>query len=296
MIKETIAGIDIGSNAIRLLINYVEKEQETTTFKKALFIRVPLRLGEDVFTYKKISNEKIAKLCKAMRAFSELMEVYDVKKFRACATSAMREALNNKEIIRLIKQISGIDIEIISGIEEAKYVFAATSVESNNIIDKSKPYLYVDVGGGSTELIVYNEQQKKIISESFPIGTVRMLSNSIQGDEWQYFTYRLKKIAEKYNPACIIGSGGNINKTFKILEKKEQELITCTEIKLLYDKIVELSYEDRIKYMKLNEYRADVIVPALKIFLTVCKQCNIEQIMVPNVGLADGIIRQLAHG
>ncbi|MCL2435227.1 MAG: hypothetical protein FWD09_03685 [Lentimicrobiaceae bacterium] len=296
MIKETIAGIDIGSNAIRLLINYVEKERETTTFKKALFIRVPLRLGEDVFTYKKISTEKTTKLCKAMRAFSELMEVYDTHKFKACATSAMREAVNNKEIIKLIKQISGIDVEIISGAEEAKYVFAATSLESNPIIDKSKSCLYVDVGGGSTELIIYNEQQKKIISESFPIGTVRMLSNSVQGSEWQYFKHRLKSIATTYNPACIIGSGGNINKIFKILGKKEQELITCTEIKSLYDKIVEVSYEDRIKNMKLNEYRADVIVPALKIFLTVCKQCNIEQIMVPNVGLADGIIRQLARG
>jgi len=295
MIKETIAGIDIGANAIRLLINYVEKEQEATTFKKALFIRVPLRLGADVFTYNKISHEKVAKLCKSMRAFSELMEVYDIHKYRACATSAMREAGNNKEIVRLIKQISGIDVEIISGAEEAKYVFAATSLESNPIIDKNKSRLYVDVGGGSTELIIYNEQQKKIISESFPIGTVRMLSNSVQGSEWQYFKHRLKSIATTYNPACIIGSGGNINKTFKILGKKEQELITCTEIESLYDKIVEVSYEDRIKNMKLNEYRADVIVPALKIFLTVCKQCNIEQIMVPNVGLADGIIRQLAQ-
>jgi len=295
MIKEKIAGIDIGSNAIRLLINYVETEQKTITFKKVLFIRVPLRLGEDVFTYKKISTEKTTKLCKAMRAFSELMEVYDTHKFKACATSAMREAVNNKEIIKLIKQISGIDVEIISGAEEAKYVFAATSLESNPVIDKNKSCLYVDVGGGSTELIVYNEQQN-VVSESFPIGTVRMLANSVQGDEWQYFKYRLKKIADKYNPAYIIGSGGNINKTFKLLSKKEQELITCTEIKSLYDKIVELSYEDRIKNMKLNEYRADVIVPALKIFLTVCKQCNIEQIMVPNVGLADGIIRQLARG
>jgi len=293
MIKETIAGIDVGSNAIRLLINYVETENEMQTFKKALFIRIPLRLGEDVFTCKKMSNEKIAKLCKAMRAFSELMEVYGTEKYRACATSAMREAVNNKETVKLIKQISGIDVEIISGAEEAKYVFAATSLESNSIIDKNKSCLYVDVGGGSTELIIYNKQQN-MVSESFPIGTVRMLSRSVQVGEWQYFKCRLEKMAEKYNPVCIIGSGGNINKIFKILKKKEQELITCTEIKSLYDKIVEMSYEDRIKNMKLKEYRADVIVPALKIFLTVCKQCNIEQIMVPNVGLADGIIRQLA--
>lgn len=295
MSKEIIAGIDIGSNAIRLLINHVETENGTQTFKKALFIRVPLRLGEDVFTYKRISTEKVIKLCKSMRAFFELMEVYGTQKYRACATSAMREALNNKEIVQLIKQNSGIDVEVISGAEEARYVFAATSLESNPEIDKSKSCLYVDVGGGSTELIVYNQQQN-VVTESFPIGTVRMLAGSVQGNEWQYFKYRLKKMATKYNPAYIVGSGGNINKTFKILEKKEQELITCSEIKSLYDKIVELSYEDRIKYMKLNEYRADVIVPALKIFLTVCKQCNIEQIMVPNVGVADGIIRQLARG
>jgi len=294
MSKETIAGIDIGSNAIRLLINYVEGENGSQTYKKALFIRIPLRLGEDVFTCKKISNEKIAKLGKAMRAFADLMETFDITKYRACATSAMREAVNNKEIVRIIKQISGISIEIISGTEEAKYVFAATSLESNPVIDKSKSCLYVDVGGGSTELIIYNEQQN-MVSESFPIGTVRMLSGSVQGEEWQYFKYRLKKIADKYNPAYIIGSGGNINKTFKILEKKEQDFITCTEIKSLYDKIVAISYEDRIKYMKLNESRADVIVPALKIFLTICKQCNIEQIIVPNVGLADGIIRKLAQ-
>ena len=289
MNRETLAAIDIGSNAIRLLINYVENN-ESLDFKKAAFIRVPIRLGEDVFTIGEISNEKKEKLAEAMISFYHLMITFNVKQYRACATSAMREAKNGKEIIDYLRQQSGINIEIISGKEEAETIFEAGNLAELMRDDKS--YIFVDVGGGSTEITIYYNQQK-VLSESFPLGTVRMLSDAVDENEWDKFKDRLEEISKTYKPSAIIGSGGNINKTHKLLGKKNKESISYVELKLLYKELKGMNYEERIKNLGLNSYRADVIMPALKIFLTVAKICKINEVVVPKIGLSDGIIHML---
>lgn len=284
------AAIDIGSNAIRLLINNIETSGSVSDFKKAAFLRVPIRLGEDVFTSKKISDEKKQRLIDAMQGFSHIMKAYDVTDYRACATSAMRDAENGKEITDIILRESGINIEIISGQEEADIIYVAGGLD--NVMDKDRNYLYVDVGGGSTEVVVYSNHQK-ITSQSFQLGTVRLLVNAVEETEWKHFKAWLKKIYKLYAPLSIVASGGNINKVHKILGKRDKEYLNYTETKVLYDALKDLSYEERIQNFKLNTYRADVIIPALKIFLTVGKTCKINEIYVPKVGLADGIIHHL---
>lgn len=291
MNRETLAAIDIGSNAIRLLINYVE-QSTTVEFKKAAFIRAPIRLGEDVFTLGYISNLKREKLCEAMLAFSHLMKSYNVKKYRACATSAMREATNGNEIVEYIAKKSGIEIEIISGKEEAETIFEAGDIAGFMNADRS--YLYVDVGGGSTEVTIYSNRQK-VTSDSFPLGTVRMISSAVDEKEEKRFKEWLKEAAASYSPVAIIGSGGNINKVHKLLAKKEKESLRYVEMKILYDQLKMMSYDERIKNMGLNTYRADVIMPAMKIFLMVAKSSKIDEIIVPKIGLVDGIIHQLYH-
>ncbi|MFR9504398.1 MAG: hypothetical protein SNH73_08140 [Rikenellaceae bacterium] len=287
--KETLAAIDIGSNAIRLVISYVD-DNSKLTFKKAAFLRVPIRLGEDVFTMGEISESKRERLCDAMVAFSAVMKSYNVTKFRACATSAMREATNGAEIVDYIHQQSGIAIEIISGQEEATTIFEAGDVAG--LMDRRESYIYVDVGGGSTELTIYSNN-KRATSESFRIGTVRTISDAVDKSEPKRFKRWLEQVALPYHPTAIIGSGGNINKVHKLLQKKDKESIRYVELKLLYNQINDMSYEERLRNMGLNTYRADVITPAMKIFLTVAKVCKIDEIMVPKVGLADGIIHHL---
>lgn len=289
MNRETLGAIDIGSNAIRLLINYVE-QNGTVVFKKAAFIRVPIRLGEDVFTQGSIGNEKRERFCVAMQAFSHLMKTFNVRAYRACATSAMREAKNGAEVVEYIRCNSGVVIEIISGKEEAETIFEAGDIAG--LMNADRSYLYVDVGGGSTEVTIYSNHQR-VTSESFPLGTVRMLSDAVDKGEMKRFKEWLKEVAEPYNPIAIIGSGGNINKVHKLLSKKEKESLHYVEMKLLYDQLDGMDYEDRIKKFGLNTYRADVIMPALKIFLTVGKACKIDEIIVPKIGLADGIIHKL---
>ena len=289
MNRETLAAIDIGSNAIRLLINYIE-ENGTVDFKKAAFIRVPIRLGEDVFTAGTIGDEKREKMTEAMLAFSHLMTTFNVRKYRACATSAMREASNSVEIVDYIRHKSGINIEIISGKEEAETIFEAGDI--GGLMGGDRTYLFVDVGGGSTEITIYGNNQR-IDSDSFPLGTVRMISDAVDKKEWKKFKQWLDDVAASYNPMAIIGSGGNINKVHKLLAKKEKESIRYVEAKLLYEQLKEMSYEERIKKLGLNTYRADVIMPAMKIFLTIAKSCKIDEIIVPKIGLADGIIHKL---
>ncbi|MFR9534921.1 MAG: hypothetical protein SNG49_08790 [Rikenellaceae bacterium] len=287
--KETLAAIDIGSNAIRLVINYVD-DSNKVAFKKAAFLRVPIRLGEDVFTIGEISPEKREKLCEAMIAFSSVMKTYNVGKFRACATSAMREARNGAEVVEYIHSKSGIEIEIISGQEEAKTIFEAGDVAG--LMSSRESYIYVDVGGGSTEVTIYSNN-KRATSESFRIGTVRTISDAVDKNEPKRFKKWLEEKALPYHPVAIIGSGGNINKVHKLLFKKDRESIRYIELKLLYNQINDMSYEERLRNMGLNTYRADVITPAMKIFLTVAKTCKIDEILVPKVGLADGIIHHL---
>ncbi len=287
--KETLAAIDIGSNAIRLVVNYVDSSNKVA-FKKAAFLRVPIRLGEDVFTAGEISAAKRQRLCEAMTSFSHVMKIYNVTKFRACATSAMREAKNGAEVVDYIKRESGIPIEIISGQEEAKTIFEAGDVAG--LMNSRDSYIFVDVGGGSTELTIYSNN-KRATSESFRIGTVRTISDAVDKNEPKRFKKWLEEVALPYRPTAIIGSGGNINKVHKLLMKKDKESIRYIELKLLYNQINEMTYEERLRNMGLNTYRADVITPAMKIFLTVAKMCKIDEILVPKIGLADGIIHHL---
>lgn len=290
MSTDIFAAIDIGSNAIRLLINNIEGGGSTTDFKKVAYLRVPIRLGDDVFTKGRISEDKKYRLIHAMQGFSHIMKAYGVMDFRACATSAMRDAENGKDIVAFIQKESGISIDIISGREEAEIIYEAG--ELDRLMDKKQNYLYVDVGGGSTEVVVYSNQQK-VTSNSFQLGTVRMLVDAVQEKEAKRFKAWLKEIYEAHGALSIIASGGNINKIHKVLDKRDREPLNYAELKDFYDTLKDLSYEERVQTFKLNTYRADVIVPALKIFLTISKICKVNQIYVPKIGLADGIIHHL---
>lgn len=289
MQTHTFGAIDIGSNAIRLLIKSVEEYPDQVEYKKLAFLRVPIRLGEDVFTEGKISDEKRDRLCEAMQGFAHMMRAYRVEAFRACATSAMREASNGAEVTEQVRELSGINIEIISGQAEAETIFANGMSET---VSPELTYLYVDVGGGSTEVVVYSRHQK-IEARSFGLGTVRMLSDAVDKDEMKSFKKWLASAAKKYQPTAIIGSGGNINKVQRMLSKKEKESLNYTEVEVLYRYIKSFNFDERVHALGLNTYRADVIVPAMKIFLTVCNTCKINEIIVPKMGLSDGIIRTL---
>lgn len=288
--NEILGAIDIGSNAIRLLIKYIEAYTDETEFKKAAYIRVPIRLGEDVFTQGKIEGEKKKLLSEAMQGFAHLLTAYKVDKYRACATSAMREAANGKEIIKCIKKASGIKVEIITGIEEAKLVYKAG--EFDTFVDPDKNYVYMDVGGGSTEIIVYSDH-KEISSKSFRLGTVRILSKGTDEKEMARFAAHLEQIGIRFKPAAIIGTGGNINKVHKLLKKKIGEPVRTGELKTLYYKLASLSFTERMEKAGLNSYRADVILPALGLFYKAAVSAGVPEVIVPKVGLVDGIIRQL---
>lgn len=289
MTRDTFAAIDIGSNAIRLLINYVESNG-SAEFKKAAFIRVPIRLGEDVFTTGRIEDEKRRGLVEAIQAFAHLMGVFKVRAYRACATSAMREAANGPEVTEEIFRASDVTVEIISGQEEAQTIFDAGVMAG--LMNSDKRYLYVDVGGGSIEATVYSNHERAV-SESFALGTVRTISGATEHAESDRFKAWLRDVRRTYDPVAIIGSGGNINKAHKILAKKDKEPLRYVELKLFYEQLGDMTYEERIEKYGMNSYRADVIMPALEIFLLAAKTCRIDEIIVPKVGLADGIIYQL---
>lgn len=287
----TLGAIDIGSNAIRLLVKNVEDYTTHKEFKKVALIRIPIRLGEDVFTNGgDISKAKQESLLQAIEGFSLLMKAYNVSKYRACATSAMREAKNGKEVIENIKKKTGVNIEIIDGKEEGALIYEAGEVDK--YFSNKDSYIYVDVGGGSTEIITYNNFQKAD-SNSFKLGTVRMLNQATSISEMADFIQYIQKIKTKYKPVGIIGSGGNITKAHKLLLKKETEFLTDKEVTELYQTLKNMSLEERIEKFKLNSNRADVIVPALEIFSIICKTANIKTIIVPRIGLSDGIIHHL---
>ncbi len=289
--RETLGAIDIGSNAIRLVISYVEQyDDDALEFKKACFVRIPIRLGTDVFKRGHISSERGEALCNAMTGFAALMRAYGVRDYRACATSAMREAANGQEVVDLIRHRSGITIETISGEEEADTVFAAGGLK--DVLDNKKNYLYVDVGGGSTEIVVYARGQKAE-ERSFRLGTVRIISGAADPAEWTRFNMWLGQVATKWKPSAIIGSGGNINKVHKMLEKKRKEPIKTKELKELFNQTNGMTVAERMEKLYLNQSRAEVIVPALQIFHTVAQVCEIDQTFVPRLGLADGIINKL---
>jgi exopolyphosphatase / guanosine-5'-triphosphate,3'-diphosphate pyrophosphatase len=287
------AAIDIGSNAMRLLItNIVEQEGKDTQFNKSALIRVPIRLGQDAFTVGEISSENIDRMVDAMNAFQLLMKVYKVEKYKACATSAMREAYNGKEVAAIIKEKTAIDIDIIDGKNEAAII---ASYDLNNFIRTDQTYLYVDVGGGSTEFSLFAEG-KMVASKSFKNGTVRLLNKMVNEVVWEEIEKWIKTTTEEYDDIILIGSGGNINKIFKLSGKHEDKPLSYVYLTSQYQYLNSLTYEQRIAEIGLNTDRADVIIPATQIYLNAMKWSGARQIYVPKIGLADGIVKAMYNG
>ncbi len=283
------AAIDIGSNAIRLLLCNVYENGDDGIFKKADLVRVPLRLGEDAFLKKKISERKIEKLIAVMKSFRLLIDFYEVQGTKACATSALRDAQNGNEVVERIRKEAGIKVEIIDGKTEAEIVYSNHVAEK---LDKSSDYLYIDVGGGSTEVTLFSKNQS-VVSRSFNIGTIRLLHEQVAKEQWKEFKDWIKQATEGYHPLTAIGSGGNINKIFKMSRRKQNKPLSITKLRDICEFIESFSFEDRIKVLGLNADRADVIVPAAKIFMTIMKAASIDKIIVPQIGMADGIIHVL---
>jgi exopolyphosphatase/guanosine-5'-triphosphate,3'-diphosphate pyrophosphatase len=283
------AAIDIGSNAVRLLIADIIENNGSVSFKKNTLIRVPLRLGDDAFLDHQLSDKKTADLVKTMQAFSKLMEVYKVVDYMAYATSAMREAKNGGDIVKQIKNDAGIDLEIVHGQKEAGMIYAS---HADQTIDKSKNYLYIDVGGGSTELSFFSAGEMWA-SKSFNIGTIRMLDNQDTEETWNDMKDFIRENTKQFKIISGIGTGGNINKLYKLSEEKDKAPLTFGKLKALYSYLTSFSLKDRINVLGLNQDRADVIIPACEIYITVMKWANIKNIYVPTVGLVDGIIQTL---
>lgn len=287
------AAIDIGSNAMRLLItNIVEQDGKETQFNKSALIRVPIRLGQDAFTVGEITNENIDRMVDAMEAFRLLMKVYKVEKYKACATSAMREAYNGKEVVEIIKNKSEVEIDIIDGKVEAAII---ASSDLHSFLATDKTYLYVDVGGGSTEFSLFSDG-KMINSKSFKNGTVRLLNNMVNEIVWIEIEKWIKINCEPYENVTLIGSGGNINKIHKLSEKHQDKPLSYVYLASQYQYLNSLTYEQRIAELGLNTDRADVIIPATQIYLNAMKWSGARQIYVPKIGLSDGIVKAMYYG
>jgi exopolyphosphatase/guanosine-5'-triphosphate,3'-diphosphate pyrophosphatase len=282
------AAIDIGSNAVRLLIAEVRKEEKDYTFNKDTLIRVPLRLGDDAFLEQQISEKKTSLLIKTMSAFRNLMDAYEVEDYMACATSAMREAKNGSELVEKIKRI-GIDLQIIDGNQEAEIIYSSHVIEKMN---SSKTYLYIDVGGGSTELSIFHSSKLEA-SKSFNIGTIRILDNQDKEETWDEMKEWVKAHTKSFKQVIAIGSGGNINKLFSLSNEKPGNLLSYSKLKLLSDMLNSYSLKDRIQILGLKPDRADVIIPACQIFISLMKWVKIKEIAVPRIGLVDGVIQTL---
>jgi len=287
-----LAAIDIGSNAIRLLVhNVIEERGKETRFRKNVLIRVPVRLGEDSFTKGAISEYNTNRILKTMKSFSLLMEVIGVEKYKACATSAMREARNGKKIIARILEETGISIKLINGKEEASII---ASTDLKKLIQNDQSYLYIDVGGGSTEFTLFTEGRIKI-SRSFKIGTVRLLNNMVSDQIWTDIEKWIKKCTKGVSKISIIGSGGNINELHKLSGRREGEPLSDIWLNAQYKFLNGTSYEERVSDLGLNPDRADVIIPATRIFLSSAKWSGARKIHVPKIGLSDGIIKTLYY-
>ncbi len=284
-----LAAIDIGSNAVRLLFTNVVVNNGKTEYKKSALIRMPVRLGEDAFTSHVISDRNVERLVRLMMAYKHLMLVNEVEAYRACATSAMREAHNGEEIVKKVLEETGIEIEIIDGKEEAKIIYSNQITDS---VDTTKPYLYMDVGGGSTELSLFIDKKVKR-SRSFDIGTIRLLNKQVPREKWNILEAWVNEIRTEFGSVDIIGSGGNINKINKMINRKDQVVIKPSQLKALFKKMSQLSYEQRIAELGLNLDRADVIIPAGELFLSVSGWIGAKNIIVPTIGVSDGIIKKL---
>ncbi|GAA3919288.1 exopolyphosphatase [Chitinophaga oryziterrae] len=285
-----LAAIDIGSNAARLLISEASPNSlGRMDFTKVNFLRVPLRLGVDVFTNGTITEKRADHLLKTIQAYKLLLEVYEVKHLKACATSAMRDASNSAEILDKVKTQTGIDIQVISGQEEASFLFESHVAEH---LDKSRSYMYVDVGGGSTEITLFSNNAL-VHKESFNIGTIRLLQKQVTDEQWQYMKETIKQRIKGLSAVTVIGSGGNINKVFSLSKRKEGKPLTLDVLKDYYKEFSSFTVEERIHLYNLREDRADVIVPALQIYVNVMRWADATEIYVPKIGLADGLIQSL---
>jgi exopolyphosphatase/guanosine-5'-triphosphate,3'-diphosphate pyrophosphatase len=285
-----LAAIDIGSNAARLLINdVIEGPQGKPDFIKLSLVRVPLRLGFDVFEKGEISPDKIEMFIKTLQSYKLLLDVYNVKYFMAAATSAMRDAANAKEILDRIKTETGIDIKVISGDEEANYIYESHVAEK---LSSNESYLYIDVGGGSTELTLFSDG-KLVAKKSFNIGTIRLLKNQVSEDHWDEMKKFIKQKTGGYHHITAIGSGGNINKIFSLSKRKEGRPIPLELLRNYYKEFSSVSVAQRISLYGLREDRADVIVPALLIYINVMRWADADEIFIPKIGLADGLIHIL---
>ncbi|MDD7706087.1 MAG: Ppx/GppA family phosphatase [Bacteroidales bacterium] len=289
-----LAAIDVGSNAARLLIKTVSIDLDgRLSQRKALFLRVPLRLGMEVFKKGKISREKEEAFLRTMKAYRQLMKVFKVRDYRACATSAMRDAKNGRQVMDRVNETTGLGLKIISGDEESQIIY---DIHLSQLQDDNN-YLYVDVGGGSTE-VTFISQGQRVMSHSYNIGTVRMLSEAVKAEELQHVRNGLGKVAAGYGDITIIGSGGNINKLYRIAPKRDKTegRLPVDTLVRLHDRLAKMSLQERMDVFNMKPDRADVIVPAAEIFMMVAQSVGAKAIKVPNVGLADGLINDMAQG
>ncbi len=284
------AAIDVGSNAVRLLFMNVIEDSTGVYFKKSSLVRMPLRLGDEAFyNGGVISEARIEKLMHTITAFRHLMMVQDVVGFRACATSAMREAANSGHVVKYIRDKTGVEIEVIDGQQEAELIYANRIVE---LINKERAYLYVDVGGGSTEVTLFSKM-KVIVSASFNLGTIRFIKGEDTGKEKKRLREFVKGLAARHKPVELIGSGGNINKVFKLSGKRDGMPLTLKNLKDIYDYVDSFTIDERIRDLGFNPDRADVIIPATGLFLKIMKWTGAKKILVPKIGVSDGIVHQL---
>jgi len=286
-----LAAIDIGSNAVRLLVSEAVPYRETVDFTKLTLLRIPLRLGVDVFQDGFIGEEKASALKKSIRAFQLIMDIYGVERFRACATSAMRDAQNGEALVREIFEETGLQIEIITGKEEAAIIYDTHMMESDL---EGETRLYVDVGGGSTELTMYSEGTR-ILQDSFNVGTLRLLQGHVPDEVWNSMKSAVKSSVKGAKNLTVIGSGGNINKIFSISKIKDGKSLSVNQLDNYYKVMSNQSVIERMHEFNLRQERAEVIVPALQIYTSILKWSDVSEIGVPRIGLADGLIRELYY-
>ena len=283
------AAIDIGSNAMRVLISNVIETKEGVHFQKNALVRAPIRLGEDSFTLGEISKKSLKRMINAMKAFKLLMKVHGVSHYQAYATSALREANNSMDVVEQVKKKSGIKIEIIDGRKEAEII---SNSKISDFLNTQKTFLFVDVGGGSTEFTFINEG-KRVCSKSFKIGTVRLINNLVDDRVWEAIRNWIIKNAKPYRKITLMGSGGNINKLFKLSNIKEGKPLSVIKLNQIFLELQSLNYEERIVKFELNPDRADVIIPAARIYLKALEWSGGQKIYVPKFGLSDGMIKYM---
>lgn len=288
---DKFAAIDIGSNAIRMLVaNVVIDKDQPTQFHKNSIVRVPIRLGEDSFTVGEISSKNVKRLTRAFKAFKQIMKVHEVSRYRAYATSALREASNTPWVLDKIKEKTGISVEVIDGRKEAKII--STNRDLQNINIRNKTFLFVDVGGGSTEFSIIRNGEL-LASKSFKLGTVRLLNDLVPDRVWKEIKKWVVGHTKEYKKIAVLGTGGNINKLVKLTSTKEGKPLSLVALSSIYHQLQSLTYEERILQFELNPDRADVILPATRIYLRAMGWCGATRIYIPKAGLADGMIQEM---